>query len=470
VEDLGSSNGTFINNQPVPSSTRSVLKAQTYIAAGGIVLTATPEFGGGAIAPPASYAPSNPSSSISPPSTSGLGSPSMIDSGFNPLMEKYRIKNQDSPHSNFDASSYSKAVSWSAFVKDQANFVNVQNQMSSFGNAYAEDFLSAFGTWYSLTTGFRNHPWIGNGDNRSKMFDGYVIPNFSMSAATISKPVERAIDQLKNYEDTDCCTVRLTDAHLADSATQSYAGIEFSPVQRGDGENRRADFREFCVTSYHRVRNYLLVEKYGDDVFISWVTRFEPRTSHSTVIPLAIVAYFVLAIVLSSFAKSGQVFLGTMLGCATAYGITPCLMSVFDVLPKKSNAQFISTVINLFFALILFGSLVATASQQGDSSQAVIALFTVMMAIAMGLGGTTALLLFTFPYGLIFYKLFLQPKLGQEYDIPPFDRLDARKLDDMVAKQVSDTLKPILQECGYAEEQIQNILTRTSIGQKVFQK
>ncbi len=65
---------------------------------------------------------------------------------------------------------------------------------------------------------------------------------------------------------------------------------------------------------------------------------------------------------------------------------------------------------------------------------------------------------------------FLRQRKGQELDIPPLDLVDAKKLDDMVAKQVEEYLKPLLQNKGYNEEQIKEILTRTSLGGKPFRR
>jgi hypothetical protein len=60
--------------------------------------------------------------------------------------------------------------------------------------------------------------------------------------------------------------------------------------------------------------------------------------------------------------------------------------------------------------------------------------------------------------------------LTKEDYIPPLDLLDARKLDDMISAQVSEALKPILQTEGHTDEGIKEILTRTSLGQKRFER
>ncbi|MEZ2318929.1 MAG: hypothetical protein ACBR15_08030 [Microcoleus sp.] len=83
------------------------------------------------------------------------------------------------------------------------------------------------------------------------------------------------------------------------------------------------------------------------------------------------------------------------------------------------------------------------------------------------LGSTASLVPIAAIIGVIF---FLKQRKGQELDIPPLDLLDAKKIDDMVSKQVEEVLRPMLQSKGYAEEQIQEILTRTSLGGKTFKR
>jgi hypothetical protein len=83
------------------------------------------------------------------------------------------------------------------------------------------------------------------------------------------------------------------------------------------------------------------------------------------------------------------------------------------------------------------------------------------------LGSTASLVPIAAIIGVIF---FLRQRKGQELDIPPLDLLDAKKIDDMVSKQVEEVLRPMLQSKGYAEEQIKEILTRTSLGGKTFKR
>jgi hypothetical protein len=72
--------------------------------------------------------------------------------------------------------------------------------------------------------------------------------------------------------------------------------------------------------------------------------------------------------------------------------------------------------------------------------------------------------------GIFVLYLFLRQRKKQEYDIPPLDLVDAKKLDDMVSKQVEDALRPILQSEGYTEEQMKEVLTRSSVGTRRFRR
>jgi uncharacterized protein YneF (UPF0154 family) len=80
------------------------------------------------------------------------------------------------------------------------------------------------------------------------------------------------------------------------------------------------------------------------------------------------------------------------------------------------------------------------------------------------LGGLTPIIIIGGIY--LYYK---QSK-AQEYDIPPLDLVDAKKIDDMVSKKVEDVLRPMLQSRGYNEEQINQILTRTALGGSNFRR
>lgn len=91
-----------------------------------------------------------------------------------------------------------------------------------------------------------------------------------------------------------------------------------------------------------------------------------------------------------------------------------------------------------------------------------------ILQLLSNIGGTGGLFVLIFLIGGI--VVFLKQRKGQELDIPPLDLVDAKKIDDMVSKQVEEVLRPMLQSKGYAEEQIQEILTRTSLGGKTFKR
>jgi hypothetical protein len=71
---------------------------------------------------------------------------------------------------------------------------------------------------------------------------------------------------------------------------------------------------------------------------------------------------------------------------------------------------------------------------------------------------------------VIVFIWFLIQRKAQENDIPPLDLIDAKKLDEMVSNQVELALKPMLQSNGYTEEQINQLLTRTSLGRPQFRR
>lgn len=73
---------------------------------------------------------------------------------------------------------------------------------------------------------------------------------------------------------------------------------------------------------------------------------------------------------------------------------------------------------------------------------------------------------------IIVLVLFLRQRKAQsELDIPPLDLVDAKKLDDLVTKQVEEALKPLLESKGYTDEQMKEILTKTSsLGKPTFRR
>ncbi|MCA6536932.1 MAG: hypothetical protein IM585_22440 [Pseudanabaena sp. M135S2SP2A07QC] len=95
-----------------------------------------------------------------------------------------------------------------------------------------------------------------------------------------------------------------------------------------------------------------------------------------------------------------------------------------------------------------------------------------MLGFFLGiLGGISRFIATNLPFiGLALLYLFVQQRLAQEEIVPPLDLIDAKKLDDMVAGQAQEYLRPLLSQQGYAEEEIQQILTRTSIGGPTFRR
>jgi hypothetical protein len=67
---------------------------------------------------------------------------------------------------------------------------------------------------------------------------------------------------------------------------------------------------------------------------------------------------------------------------------------------------------------------------------------------------------------LLFF--YLRQRKAQENDIPPLDVVDAKKLNAMVGKQTKIVLKPLLEAKGYSPQEIELLLTRTSIEEKTF--
>jgi FHA domain len=218
-------------------------------------------------------------------------------------------------------------VAWKDFIKSQ-----VDKQ---------PNWICKVVTRFSLATGFRNTPWISKfngytlrGGSSLSAFEGYIIPDFSGSENTVRDIVQSQVGQLRQYKDTDCYITELTDAHIADSATQKFLGVELFAIKRAN----QSDWRKFCVASYHRVRTYLLIENYGSDLFVSWVTRFEPDPSPIPAL-LWLIAASLSTLVLISNAKNFFAFTIPLAIWLILYLFIPYLMLTFDILPKKANAR-----------------------------------------------------------------------------------------------------------------------------------
>jgi hypothetical protein len=268
AQDLVSSKGTFIDSQRI---TDYQITSKTRIAVGGsIFITVTPE---GSIAANAAA---------------------------------HRNTNRNQSYSR-------KVLSWREYVEKQV--------------AKKPEGIGHLATWFHMTTGFRNTPWIrgfGSNDksNNFNSFDGYILPDFQESEKVVTDAIEERLSKMQQYQDTDCFVASLTDAHIADSATQSFLGVELFPIRRS--KLNEADYRRFCVVSYHRVRTYLLVENYGSDLFVSWVTRFEPDPTS-----VIMLLWLILAIVLTLLALPSNNFfmiITPLTIWGEIYSLTPLIM------------------------------------------------------------------------------------------------------------------------------------------------
>ena len=321
VYDLGSSNGTFIDTNRISSYT---IINQTRIGLGsGIFIVVTPAIN-------TTAAPSIPSRPPVPPIYTQNRTATTKD-------------NQSGYNTALATNSPLRVLSWGDYVELQAS------KLSSWWNRLALRFY--------LMTGLRNMWWVH--------FDGYVIPDFQEPAEKIAMGIETNLNQLKQYEDTDCHAVLLTDAHLTDSTMEVFSGIELFALKRG---NKR-DFRRFCVVSHHRIRSYVVVDNYGSDLFVGRLTRFESQ-------PDGFVPAFILGLAL--FIVLLMTFFGTVLssmfsnlsGYSTSIGLwlfiiisllwatnfilVPFLMKEFKLLPRPANTQLIWLIIIFGFWLFLF--------------------------------------------------------------------------------------------------------------------
>jgi hypothetical protein len=405
---------------------------------------------------------------------------------------------------------------------------------------YVERCVEMYGAdRFSLVSGYRLTPWVRDvGSSNFGSFDGYVIPDFqkksgdqkasdSVFASVQNKLSEMSVSpsrEFQEYSDTDCSVVSLTDAHIIDSSTRnflwSWFWVEFFPVKRGIPK-RRPDYRDFCVVAFNRVKTYLLVENYGSDLFVSWITRYEPTSlavqitkillamisllpllmptaiyytinysgnirsdllsSFGTLIFLLLTTYMIvvefmrpkgrLVMVISSailvllsfsiaiYSEEGfSILLVAMIPAfswMSFYWIAPDLLVTFRMMPKRANTNFLSVVI--IFGMILL--ILIIFSGKFSSSINPIILFLIYLVGGGIVTIVTQLLI-----------LFFIVSLLSASKIPPLDLMDAKKLDDAVSKQVESVLKPMLEKNNYTNEQIGEILTRTSLGKIQFRR
>jgi hypothetical protein len=384
------------------------LNTQAQVGLGGsIVLQATPE---GVTSPSqVSTAPSGYSAAQQPYGQGYAAHSLPVNRAYESSIHTntYHVQSGSANHQSL------RVLSWSGYVNEHLN--------------QYENGFKRFVVWFYLVTGMRETPWIkAFGAIGFDAFDGYIIPDFKGSADTVVATIEQKIGQLTQYEDTDCFIAQLTDAHIVDSATQDFKGAEFFPFQRKKNSSKR-DYRRFCVTSYHWVKNYLLVESYGSDLFVNWITRFEPPSSEGWLGIWTLVA--LITTFLAFFSQNIFLILAPFLLWASVFLLIPTFMQRMEILPKKANAMLlIGIMLILSFVMAPLGIIV------------------------------------------ILWSAFLQRLQSQIYDIPPLDLVDAKKLDDMISKQTELALKPLLQSNGYSEDQIAEILTRTSATGKTFRR
>jgi hypothetical protein len=234
-------------------------------------------------------------------------------------------------------SSSLKEISWADFAKARSGRPNRDWQ-----------------TWYHLITGIRTAIWIK--PYSAEAFDGFIIPNFRGSIDNVVNAIEANVSNLGGYDDTECAPVRLTDGHISDSRYSSLSEIEFRPIKRS--LSNEPDHRRFYVTTYHRVRNYLLCEKYGKDLFVSWITRFEPEEPEGN----GLTALLFPALIGFCFLAIGEIWAWLsplpFIMWIEIFIITPAIMAKYDIIPRRSNAYtimifLIVPTLLLFFYIIM---------------------------------------------------------------------------------------------------------------------
>ncbi|MCA6540402.1 MAG: hypothetical protein IM578_16885, partial [Pseudanabaena sp. M037S2SP2A07QC] len=237
-----------------------------------------------------------------------------------------------------------RVQTWKEFVNEKVD-------------AHSDNIFTAIATKFYLVTGYRNTPWLRGYDGQSdsknakgkgfEAFDGYILPNFKGSAEEVANGLElRLNQQIQGYENTDCRVVQLTDAHIVDTASQSFLGVELFPIQRGN----KPDYRRFCVISYHRVRTYLLVENYGTDLFVSWFTRFEPNPSPVVLVLCLLFAMFLTLVFIQS--NNFTLIIFPLALWSANFLLVPTIMQGFGILPKKANAYLVTALVMIFVIII----------------------------------------------------------------------------------------------------------------------
>jgi hypothetical protein len=345
VEDLNSTNGTVVNGQAINSyridaPVRIALAGNFLIAAAPLV----PEIAPIANVPTQPIQPPTYQPPISPPPVYGSNPPPVYTSQSisppSPYNDPYSSVSPPpiqpsipSPRNQFNKRS-PQVMTWWDFIDRQVE--------------KGQSWLDQVAIRYFMTTGIRYTPYmkLTGGD-----LDGYIIPDFKGQAEEIAAGVAANLDQLRQYPDTDCNVVWLTDAHLTDGSPSPVLAF---PIKRAN----RKDFRRFCVVSHHRIRTYVIIENYGSDLFVGRITRFEDQLNGFPLLlaGCAALLFTVLAFIGAGFVPfdirasitiwSAIISLG--LWFATFLGI-PKIMRQLNSLPVPSN---VTAVILIMLSLM----------------------------------------------------------------------------------------------------------------------
>jgi hypothetical protein len=309
--DLNTVSGSILNNQKMTNNPSPITQQSRFVLGLSVVLMATPE------------------SAIQPP----MAQPQQ-QNPVTPTPSYPQV-----PHGGLAYNQSSlEHIGWSRYVENEV--------------AKQTNWLKKISVRFAMLTGIRNTPWI------ISSLEGYVLPPVRKNEEDIRTLVHNQVNQVKQYKYTDCYLTDLTDAHVVNSAIPRFLGVELFPIVREE----KADFRRFCVVSYHRIKTYLIIEKYGNDTFVNWITRFEPEPT--VMVPLVWLIITSL-MSLASLTTSAGIINGlspTVTWCII-YLLTPFLMKKLHILPKKANAYLIITLcISLYSLTVLFLSLISLTS------------------------------------------------------------------------------------------------------------
>jgi hypothetical protein len=331
-EDTSGKRGLIVNNQ---LTANGLISGISKIAlSNSFAIIATPEFAtapayNAPVAPPSAPPNYPPPNSYNPPQrdmSGGLYSNPPVASGN---LYSTPSSNRVSASIPRETLAELRSLTWGQYVRKQ---VKEQHR----------GFFQRLNVNYLLLTGFRITPWL------NKEIEGYIIPNFEGSIQAVTATIEQELGLLRQYEDTDCYISELTDAHIVDSELQTFEKAELFPIVRSK-VHHKGDYRRFCITAYHRVKTYVLVERYGPDLFVGMVTRFEPISSS---IPILLWLIFsILFLLISWWAKSFipgdfNIFIcfTPLILWATVFIFVPELMSMLKILPKKANGELVRNI------------------------------------------------------------------------------------------------------------------------------